>query len=247
MQLSRWKKAIVVGGTGGIGSELVRNLTQHGCDVAVVGRSQEKLDLLAKQLSLPEGRTFAYDISDLENTQDAFDAIVQRLGGLDLLIFAAGVMHRVGETEYDIAKDKNIIDINLSAGIAWCNAAAKRFERARSGTIIGIGSPSGDRGRRGNPAYGASKAGFEAYLESLRNRLGNYGVSVVTAKPGPVRTPMTEGHGKLPGMIDADVAADMILRKGSRFSKTFYVPGKWWLITRIMRLIPSFIFRKMKI
>lgn len=242
-----WTKAIVVGGTGGIGEAIARQLKLNGCDVAVVGRNESKLDAISKALGLASDRTFPFDILDFDHAQDALDAIVQKMGGLDLLVFAAGVMTAVGETEYDTPKDKLIIDTNLTAAVAWCNAAAKRFERSKAGTIIGIGSPSGDRGRRGNPAYGASKAGFETYLESLRNRLASANVSIVTAKPGPVRTPMTEAFGKLPGMIEPDLAAEIILKKSSRFSRVFYVPGKWWLASKIMRLIPSRIFRRMKI
>ncbi|MEO7454370.1 MAG: SDR family NAD(P)-dependent oxidoreductase [Fimbriimonadales bacterium] len=247
MERYPWQKAIVVGATGGIGAEIARNLKAHGCDVAIVGRDQTKLDSLTAGLALGADRSFAYDVLDFQNTQDAFDAIVQKLGGLDLLVFSAGLLPPVGETEYDIEKDRATIDTNLTAGMAWCNAAAKRFERAKAGCIIGIGSPSGDRGRRGNPAYGASKAGFENYLESLRNRLGRHNVSVVTAKPGPVRTPMTARFGALPGMIEADVAAAEVLRKSTRFSRTFYVPGKWWLASKIVQAIPSRIFRRMKI
>ncbi|MDQ2987002.1 MAG: SDR family NAD(P)-dependent oxidoreductase [Armatimonadota bacterium] len=242
-----WTRAIVVGGTGGIGEAIARQLKLNGCDVAVVGRNQSKLDAISSNLGLADDRTFPFDILDFDHAQDAFDAIVQKMGGLDLFVFAAGVMTPVGETEYDTSKDKLIIDTNLTAAIAWCNAAAKRFERGKAGTIIGIGSPSGDRGRRGNPAYGASKAGFETYLESLRNRLAKSHVSVVTAKPGPVRTPMTESFGKLPGMIEADLAAEIILKKSARFSKVFYVPGKWWIASKVMRLIPSLVFRRMRI
>lgn len=244
---SRWKKAIIVGGTGGLGRALATKLKQGGCDVAIMGRTQEKVEETAKELGLAADRAFAFDILDFEQAWDAFDAIVQKLAGVDLFIFAAGVMPNVSQSEYNVSKDKEIIDTNLTAAMAMCNVAAKRFERVKGGTIIGIGSPSGDRGRRGNPAYGASKAGFEAYLESLRNRLGKSNVSVVTAKPGPIRTPMTEPFGKLPGMISADKAAEIILRKGRKFSKTFYVPGKWWLASKIMCMIPSPIFRRMKI
>lgn len=242
-----WKKAIIVGGSGGIGSEMAQVLRQDGCDVALVGRDTEKLGKAAVRAGLESDRVFEFDVTEFANVQDAFDAIVQRLGGLDLIVYAAGAMPLVGPTEYDIEKDRLIIDTNLTAAIAWCNVAAKRFERAGGGTILAIGSPSGDRGRRGNPAYGASKAGLEAYLESLRNRLSTKKVSVVTAKPGPVNTPMTEPLGKLPGMIDAGVAARMILRRARKFGRTFYVPSKWWLVTRIMRLIPSSVFRRLKI
>jgi short-subunit dehydrogenase len=244
---SAWKKAIVVGGTGGLGKALAARLKQGGCDVAIMGRTEEKVDQIVQELGLPADRGFTFDILEFDQAWDAFDAVVQKLAGVDLFIFAAGVMPNVSQSEYNIEKDKVAIDTNLTAAMAMCNVAAKRFERVKGGTIIGIGSPSGDRGRRGNPAYGASKAGFEAYLESLRNRLGKANVSVVTAKPGPIRTQMTEPLGKLPGMIDPDKAAEIILRKGRRFSKTFYVPGKWWLAAKIMRLIPSFIFRRLNI
>jgi len=244
---SAWKKAIIVGGTGGLGKALAMRLKQGGCDVAIMGRTQENVDLAAKELGLSADRAFTFDILEFDQAWDAFDAVVQKLAGVDLFVFAAGVMPSVGKSEYNIDKDREVIDTNLTAAIAMCNVAAKRFERVKGGTIIGIGSPSGDRGRRGNPAYGASKAGLEAYLESLRNRLGKANVSVVTAKPGPIRTPMTEPLGKLPGMISADKAAEIILRKGRKFSKTIYVPGKWWLASKIMCAIPSFIFRRMKI
>jgi short-subunit dehydrogenase len=242
-----WQKAIVVGGTGGIGEPIVSRLVAEGCEVAVVSKNQEKLERLRGNLGLAENRIYAYDLVDIEHAQDAFDAIVQTLGGIDLLVYAAGIMPQTGPTEYCTARDAEIIRINLVAAIAWCNAAAKRFERARSGTILAIGSPSGDRGRRGNPAYGASKAGLENYLESLRNRLAQHHVSVVTAKPGPVKTQMTSHLGKIPGMIEAEDAADVILRKAQGFSRSFYVPSKWWVASRIMRMIPSFIFRKLKI
>jgi short-subunit dehydrogenase len=136
---------------------------------------------------------------------------------------------------------------NLVAAAGWLNPAAKRFERARSGTIVGIGSVSGDRGRRGNPAYGASKAGLECFLESLRNRLAPLGVSVVTVKPGPIATEMTAQLGKLPGMIPAEKAAELIVRAAKKRNKTAYIPWKWWLVSRILRAIPSPIFRKLKI
>jgi decaprenylphospho-beta-D-erythro-pentofuranosid-2-ulose 2-reductase len=244
-----WKHAIVVGASGGIGEQLVRKLTARGCKVALVGRREDKLRHISTEIngaSLNLAHPFAIDITDFASAEEHFDRIVRELGGLDIIIFAAGVMPKITPTEYDIDKDKLIVDTNLISAIAWLNPAAKRFERAKSGTIVGIGSPSGDRGRRGNPAYGASKAGLECYLESLRNRLSQHNVNVVTVKPGPVATEMTKDLGKQPFMVSADYAAEKILHSATKFGKTVYIPWIWWLIMKVVKSIPSFIFRKMK-
>ena len=74
---------------------------------------------------------------------------------------------------------------------------------------------------------------------SLRNRLARFGVAVVTIKPGPVNTPMTAGLGKLPLIIDADVAADQILSAAGDGAIVAYVPSKWRPIMRVIRNIPS--------
>ena len=132
--------------------------------------------------------------------------------------------------------------------MAWLNPAAAHMEAARSGTIIGVSSIAGERGRRGNPAYCTSKAAMTTSLESLRNRLHRYGVRVVTAKPGFVRTAMTEGMGDLLWIIDADEAARQILKMGaSGRSLSRFVPGRWWMVALVIRSIPSWIFRKLNL
>src|SRR5258708_35076601 len=108
--------------------------------------------------------------------------------------------------------------------MAWLNEAAPRFARAGEGTIIGISSVSGDRGRRGQPAYCASKAALDTYLEALRNRLRRRGVTVVTVKPGPVDTPMTAGGARRPLLIAADRAAAEVLCAARRRAATAHVP-----------------------
>lgn len=245
-----WKKAIVVGASSGIGEALVRRLTAQGCRVGMVARRADRLQQIADEINgatLNLAIPYTADVRDFDRAEEHFDNLVRKLAGLDLIIYAAGIMPKVGPTEYNTAIDKEIIEINLIGAIAWLNCAAKRFERAKGGTIVGIGSPSGDRGRRGNPAYGASKAGLECYLESLRNRLSQFGVSVVTVKPGPVETEMTLARGRLRGMIPCDTAANLILKAAKKFGKTAYIPWKWWLASKILRAIPSPIFRRMNV
>jgi len=113
------------------------------------------------------------------------------------------------------------------------------------GTIVGIGSVAGDRGRAPNPVYCASKAGFHAYLEALRNRVAKLGVKVVTIKPGFVDTAMTQGKEGLFWVISADRAAEIILNKARRGVVAAYVPARWRIVMTIVRSIPSFIFSKL--
>ncbi len=151
------------------------------------------------------------------------------------------------EHEYNFEKDREIIEVNVLGAFAWLNEAANRFERLKSGTIIGISSVAGERGRRGNPAYCTSKAALTTYLESLRNRLSQYGVRVVTIKPGMVDTAMTRGKPGQLWVISADEAAKRILAYAHIGKNTAYIPSRWRLLMFVLKCMPSFIFRRLPI
>ena len=244
------KRAIVVGASSGIGEALVRRLCREGYVVAGVARRKDALDRLAAEINRPgEVRFFAYphDVVDTASSKAVFDAIVAELAGLDAIVYAAGVMPRVREDQFDGALDRQIIEVNVIGAMAWLDLAAERFQSQHGGMIVGLGSVAGDRGRRGQPAYCASKAALHTYLEGLRNRLARYGVHVLTVKPGPVHTPMTEGLDKMPMAIDAAAAAEGILRAMNRRSDVAYVPFQWGIIMPIIQSIPSIVFRRMSL
>ena len=248
--MTTWKRAIIVGASSGIGEALARALASDGSQVALVARREEKLRALALELDAlagaPPSKVYIHDVRNYQDVPVLFAQITQELGGLDLIIYAAGIMPSVGPEEYDTAKDAGTIAANFTGAVAWLNQAAPRFETAKTGTIVGISSVAGDRGRRGNPVYGATKAAFNAYLESLRNRIERKGAFVVTVKPGPVRTPMTEGL-KMPGMIEADQAAAEILAAAKDKVRVAYVPAKWKPIMGVIRAIPAPIFKYLNI
>jgi NAD(P)-dependent dehydrogenase (short-subunit alcohol dehydrogenase family) len=156
-------------------------------------------------------------------------------------------MPRITDSEYSFDKDRAMIEVNVLGAIAWLNEAAQRLEAAGSGTIVGISSVAGDRGRRGQPVYCTSKAALDTYLEALRNRVGRFGVRVVTIKPGPVDTPLTKGLDKLPMVISADDAARQIIAAAEKGKRIAYVPGKWRPVMAVIRSIPSPLFQKLNI
>ena len=123
---------------------------------------------------------------------------------------------------------------------------ANLFEGRGSGSIIGISSLAGDRGRASNYIYGSAKSGFTAFLSGLRNRLHNSNVNVLTILPGFVKTKMTD-HLELPGLItSSDKAIANIVYKSFRKSKVMYV-FPWMIIMKLISLIPESIFKKLNL
>jgi NAD(P)-dependent dehydrogenase (short-subunit alcohol dehydrogenase family) len=242
--------ALVIGASSGMGAALVQQLARAGWHVAALARRTERLESLANELADAPGQVVVrtHDVTDTDVVAALFEDVALAVGGLDLVIYAAGIMPEVGPDDYDTAQDHAQVDVNLKGCIAWCNEAARLFQTQRSGSLVGISSVAGDRGRRMNPAYHATKAAMSTYLESLRNRLSPYGVRVVTIKPGMVETEMTAGIDKLVWPVSADVAAKTILRaaKGGLLD-TRYVPLRWCAVMAVIRAIPSRIFRHLNI
>lgn len=247
---TKGKRALVVGASSGMGAAIVRQLAQEGYAVAAVARRRELLDTLANEAVTTSGSVIVrtHDVLQVDEVPERFEGIVRELGGLDYFVYAAGTMPDVGAEEYDTEKDLLMVDVNLSGCIAWTNAVARYFHTQRSGTIVGIGSIAGDRGRKGAPVYGATKAAMATYLESLRNRLSERAVRVVTIKPGMIETPMTEHLDKLVMPVSAERAAADILKvsRGKLWNER-HVPLRWWAVSRVIRSIPSFLFRRTNI
>ena len=244
------RRAIVVGASSGIGAALVRQLASEGYRVAALARRQSEIEALAHTcgplaealggLVLPQ----VHDVRAVGEVPALFERLVRELGGLDLFIYAAGVMPSVRADQYDTPTDLDLLAINFSGCAAWCNEVAKLMGSQRSGTIIGISSIAGVRGRKGNPMYGSSKAAMTHYLESLRNRLSERRVHVCTILPGYVDTIMTQGL-KTFWLISADDAARTILGAARRKVNERFVPWRWTLVALVLRLIPSFFFRRL--
>jgi short-subunit dehydrogenase len=148
---------------------------------------------------------------------------------------------------YHAGEDQFILQINLVGAAAWINPVAQRFQQKRAGHIVGIGSIAGDRGRRGMPAYTASKAGLHTYLEGMRNRLWRDGVTVTTIKLGQVETDMLKNADRKRHPISSDRAADLIWRAIEKRQQTVYVPSWWRLVGLAIQHLPSFIFRRLNV
>jgi short-subunit dehydrogenase len=216
--------------------------------VVLVARRSDALETVAQEVRAAGGQAtvVVHDVVDRGEIAARFDGALASLGGLDLFVYAAGILERIREGEFDAAKDMRMLEVNLLGAVAWSDAVAAHFQAQRTGTLMCISSIAGVRGRRGNPVYGASKAGLTAYCEALRNRLSRYGVNVVTIKPGYIDTAMTQGQPGLFWLVSAETAARQSLAIAARGgSRDAFVPARWGLVAAVLKMIPSAIFRRL--
>ncbi|WP_312322541.1 SDR family NAD(P)-dependent oxidoreductase [Soonwooa sp.] len=167
----------------------------------------------------------------------------------DLLFCASGYLG-LGTEEglYDNKNTERILDINFSKLVPVLNYFAKKMESKRQGNMIVLSSVAGDRGRQRNFIYGSAKAGLTAYLSGLRNYLFDKKVHVMTVKPGFMATKMTEGLPLNPALTATPDQAALAIFKAYKSKKnTAYVLPIWSLIMMIIRNIPEFIFKKLKL
>ena len=245
------RRGIIIGASDGLGAALARCLAREGYSLALLARRKDKLEALCNELNASVGDGCAYpyvhDVSHYEDIPALLRKVVANLGGLDLVIFCAGINRPPGGIDkYNFENDRQMVEINLIGAMAWLTPVAEMFHSARAGQIVGIGSVAGDRGRVGNPGYNTSKAGLATYLEALRNRLTRDGVHVLTVKPGFIQTDMLKAaQGGTPFVIAPDQAANDIWNAIRKRKQLIYTPARWRWIMLAIRHTPSFIFRKL--
>lgn len=243
------KRVVLVGATDGLGRALAAEYASRGFWVTILGRSREKLDALVAELSARHPgatvRGVVCDLADTSRIEPAFREAIEATGHCDLLLYNAGVMPGGDGVTSDLDADAETMQVNAVAAVRMLGLAANYFRAARRGQIAGISSIAGDRGRKGNPAYNASKAALTAYLEGLRNRLFPFGVTVSTVKPGFVGTRMLAGRTGLFWVVPPEEAARVIADRLEKGHEVFYVLRRWGFFGLVMRHVPRFLFKRL--
>ena len=240
---------IILGATSAMARALARRLAEQGAELIVAGRDIDDLKALAVDLSArgaPRATAMAYDAREAAS----FDAILAAADQAEGLVNAAvfvGSMPSQAEVDADPGLIASVAVDNFTGPAQALARLAPLIEARQGGTIVGVGSVAGDRGRIGNYVYGAAKAGFATYLSGLRNRLTRAGGHVVTVKPGFVDTAMTWGVEGMFLVASPDKVARDILKAVDKKRGVIYTPGFWWLIMTIIKLVPERIFKKLSI
>ncbi len=240
------KSALIIGASSGVGAALAKRLAREGYTLALVARRIDRLEALQAELGTPT-IVYQHDVLNTTEVPALFQTILADLGPIDVFIYNSGLMFPNDPAVYRADQDQLVLQVNLVGAAAWFNPVAHYFQQRRHGHIVGIGSIAGDRGRRGLPAYTASKAGLHTYLEGLRARLWRSGVSVTTIKLGQVDTDMLKNADRRRRPISPDRAAELIWRAIEQRQQVVYVPAWWALVGLAVRLMPSFIFRRLSI
>ena len=243
------KQVVILGATSGIALEVQRQLAHRTCEMLLVARSAERLAQVQSDLRLrgaPRVAVYAADLADISQHAGVCAFASSAMPDFDTVLLAYGSMHdqKLAATSIELLTEELQVDFVSAAAILTRFAAD--LERRHSGCIAAITSVAGDRGRRSNYIYGSAKGALALFLQGLRARLYPSGVRVITIKPGPVRTPMTD---QFPNRVrfasPRRVASDITRALARRSPDVLYTPGIWRYIMLGVRLIPEAIFKRL--
>ncbi|MAM60790.1 SDR family oxidoreductase [Maritimibacter sp. UBA3975] len=240
---------IILGATSSMARAFGRAVAERGATVILAGRDMDDLkgaavDLTARGAEAAEAVRF--DARDPATFGPIIEKAEAQEGVINAAVFV-GSMPEQAAVDSDPALIEGTVTDSYIGPARFLHMLAPVMEARAGGTVVGIGSVAGDRGRLSNYVYGSAKAGFHTYLAGLRNRLNRSGAHVVTVKPGFVDTAMTWG---IEGMFlvadPADVAAE-ILKAVEKKKNVIYTPFFWRIIMTIIKSVPEPIFKKLSI
>lgn len=236
------KKAVIIGASSGIGRELARVLAEEGYVLGLASRRVHLLEELARSLST-QCYISGFDVSALPEGMRIFEELLDKMGGVDLVIISAGTGFINPELEW--SKEKETIDLNVSGFAAMANVAFRYFSERGSGHLVSISSIAALRGSGEAPAYNASKAFVSNYMQGLQQKAAKMGmpVKITDIKPGLVDTAMAKGEGLFWVQPPRKVAEQIwtIIKSGS---STGYVTRRWRLVAWAIKIMPDFLYNR---
>ena len=242
------RRILVLGATSGIAEACIRLWANRGDALYLVARNADKLSVVAADAKTRGASHIGTAVANLDDTAGHAEVLahaINSLGGLDVAFLALGVLGEQPEAEKNFAAADQILHTNFVAPVSLLTWLANYTAQRHAGTLAVLSSVAGERGRKSNYVYGSSKAGLTTFVDGLRNRIDRDGVKVMTIKPGPVKTAMTEGMGKLPLLADVDDVAATLVKAIDKGTDVVYVPGIWRLIMAAFRAVPESMFKKM--
>ncbi len=239
-------RILVLGATSAIAMAVARQLVTPSAHFFLVARSKEKLTAVAQDLLVRGAGRVDMLVADLDDTQQhapMLNVASSQLGAIDLTLLAHGVLGDQDAAERDYFAAEPALVTNFLSPVSLLTWLANYCVSQGRGTLAVITSVAGDRGRKSNYVYGASKAGLDAFLSGLRNRCDRSGVQVLTIKPGFVATPMTAHIPRNRLFATPERVATDILKAVRKRKDVVYVPWFWRPIMAIIKAIPEPIFK----
>ena len=242
------KTLLLLGAKSDIGLAVAHRFAKEGFNIQLAARNSKSLKEECCNIMIRHNvKSTFHELNILD--YESYEHFLNSLPVLPTVVLSAiGLLDNQNESEADIEKTILVVRTNFEGVIILLSKLANKFVRRGSGTIIGISSVAGDRGRGSNFIYGSAKAGLSAFLSGLRNKLYESNVNVITIKPGYVKTKMTSNL-KLPRLLTTNpkTVANYIYNAYKKKKNIVYVTTIWQYIMKVIKLIPETIFKKSKI
>jgi short-subunit dehydrogenase len=235
------QKAVIVGGSSGIGSELALLLARHQVKTGIIARRENLLQQLARQS--PQIIYECGDITNHSETTAKLERLTDRLDGVDLIVLSAGFGEENALLDFDL--ERSMIELNVLAFTAVADWAFNYFLSKGRGHLVVISSIAGLRGLRQAPAYSASKAFQQNYCEALLQRAKKLKLPILVTdvRPGFVASGRT-GEGRF-WEADTNKAAKQIYSAIKRRTTVTYITKRWLLVGWLLKVMPAFLWKRL--
>lgn len=238
------RKAIVIGASSGIGRELAELFARENFQVGIVARRLSLLqELKARITNITHLEQI--DITEVVSAQVKLADLITQMQGVDIVVICSGVGYQNPDLEWQL--EDQTVTTNVTGFMAVANVAVKYFIKRQSGHLVGLSTIAALRGGSGSPAYNASKAFLSNYLEGLRQKVVQAGlpITITDIQPGFVNTEMAKGEG-LFWVTSPQKAAAQIYTAIKKKKSHVYITRRWWLIAWLLRLMPDFIYLRLR-
>ena len=244
------QSVLVLGGASEIALATVRKLAQtRARTVVLAGRDVTRMQSAAASLRAAGAQNVdvvPFDALRTDEHERFVDEMWARHGQFDLVMLAFGVLGDQQTDERDASAALRVLDVNFRGAVSVGIPVAAKLREQGHGTIVVLSSVAGERARRDNFVYGASKAGLDAFFQGLADAMVGTGVQVMIVRPGFVHTRMTEGRTPAPFATTPDRVADDIVRGLGRNAITVWSPPVLRPLMSAVRHAPRPVFRRMR-
>lgn len=235
------QKLIIVGASSGIGREIACKYVTYGNKVGITGRRENLLNELNEKFP---GQIFTSCFDVMGNGgQLKIQQLIDKLGGLDILIYNSGVGDPSKELNFEI--ENTTTKTNVIGFIEIVSYAFNYFAQQGHGQIAITSSVAAMRGNSWAPAYSASKAFMSNYAEGLNIKAKRLQKDIVVTdiRPGFINTKMAKGNKQF-WIVPKEKASKQIIRAIEKKKRVAYISKRWWLVAQIMKLLPYNIYRR---
>lgn len=243
--MGRYESVLVLGGGSEIAQAIVRDLVAQGTRRVILA-ARRPGDLTEAAAALPaEVALEPFDAGDPGGHDGWVAGVWEHHREIDLVLHAAGVLGLPARDHHSGAAARAVMEVNLAGAVSVLIPVGERMRAQGHGTIVVLSSVAGERARKANFVYGASKAGLDAFAQGLGDELAPAGVQVMVVRPGFVRTKMTAHLDDAPLAVSADQVAEATLKGLARGAHTVWAPGAMRVVMTGVRHLPRGLFRRL--